>query len=502
MPRTTAHNHGVRARGHVRFARLKTQRIGALLLALLTCLLSSTSTALATVDPTPVGTFPPCPAAVNGQPLEAPYSAARGEAITNDGGQTVTLGCAYAAVGNQSVIGIDAVYATPIATSAEIQAWSTADANGQAALYGCGANPNIPQAEFVSPDHWAFVWVVGYTAPPATTKSAALAFLDTVSKSFAKACPPVAAAAGNESAITPNELAIAAGIILLLLIAGTIAVRSVRSPKPAPPPPPKVRSGPDYVAVEVMNDLIINAITGEVPPGDHFLGPDPYHEPAPPSPVSPPSTASVPSDPPDAVTPAKIADLETQFEKTIDHGLAYGYYVRNPDLVHKAWSNTFGRVEEVIDNTTGGQCQECAAWGRSWISDYVRDKFGPGAIVDDLLVHTGLPGLGDYINHIATRVILPDGQRLMLDYWEQMGRSHGTVPAKLVPEDQWVEKWKGELPDGAIVSRTDIETTLHDLMTTLPTEQAAARFRQLYGVFPKSRLAVETLLKSWDSNPW
>jgi hypothetical protein len=87
--------------------------------------------------------------------------------------------------------------------------------------------------------------------------------------------------------------------------------------------------------------------------------------------------------------------------------------------------------------------------------------------------------------HVATRVILPDGRRFVLDYWEA-NRGSG-LP--MVSEEQWVARWKGRLGEDARYFGSDVNEAVENKLASQveafqerrggPPEEALANFRRL-----------------------
>jgi hypothetical protein len=152
--------------------------------------------------------------------------------------------------------------------------------------------------------------------------------------------------------------------------------------------------------------------------------------------------------------------------------------------------------------------------GEEWMRPYVEQTFGAGAIVDTLSLDSNAWGLELGLekvygvrfpaNHAATRVILPDGRRYIMDFWDQIGRSQGT-PARLIPEDAWTQQWRGELLGGGTVSRTSYEQALHDEVDAWGEQDGPAHFREQFAKHNITRLTsvqVETMIRSWRASPW
>lgn len=162
--------------------------------------------------------------------------------------------------------------------------------------------------------------------------------------------------------------------------------------------------------------------------------------------------------------PAKLEELKNKFQQMMNDKTDEQYFVKNEDLVTKIWNSLPGAM--IRDWWQGNhlwQCGEFAEWGQQWSQEFVKQTFGPGAVVDTINVQeassaaapagwTDIRSGRDLVNkidaiyeadHGAVRVILPTGERLVLDYWECMGRRGGQ--AKIYTEQEWLDKWREEI---------------------------------------------------------
>ncbi len=92
-------------------------------------------------------------------------------------------------------------------------------------------------------------------------------------------------------------------------------------------------------------------------------------------------------------------------------------------------ADTKARLREVLGDAADAAIVDLA------LVDVVRDSSVPGQV---------LAAYDTWIkpcNHVATRVILPDGRRYVLDYWEGMRGGQ----RQMVPEAEWRARWKERL---------------------------------------------------------
>jgi hypothetical protein len=337
--------------------------------------------------------------------------------------------------------------------------------------------------------------------PPAF--NSALAGLLAQAETVALSCDAsVAPAASDSGSPTEPEILLATGLIMTLLgglgpqllagllkllpnpsgpVAGTLLEAAVGDPNAGLP------SVPDQPAAPVDGTPLQPASSGNGanPPGR-------------PPPSEPPAVP--------VATPAQIGALQGQFAGSVQQRLDEGYWVRNPDLLSKAWNT----VAHPFWGSHSGQCGEFAANGVRWMTDYVQQQFGPGAIVDEVyvarrsvFVHNPdfLDELDAHLpmNHAATRVILPDGRRYVMDFWDAMGPSKGQPP-RLVPEGEWAGRWSQRIPSGQI-SRTEWEQQLREHILTMGENKGIKAFR-LHNAKTGDAARAETLINSWRVQPW
>jgi hypothetical protein len=190
---------------------------------------------------------------------------------------------------------------------------------------------------------------------------------------------------------------------------------------------------------------------------------------------------------------ACLAQLNSSVQATIDQKIKDGYYVRNASLISKLWNNTIGYVKnEALGTMKGGQCGEFGKWGMDWAKEPVEKIFGKDVIIDDITIYQN-----PLINHRAVKIILPDGQRYVLDYWEGVS----TGKASILPEATWINNWQGKVGfnNTADIHRTYHEQALESLIRNYGEEKGIAVFRSTYKQSPGKANAV---VNSYKTNPW
>jgi len=274
----------------------------------------------------------------------------------------------------------------------------------------------------------------------------------------------------------------------------------------------------------------------------------PLPPPAPPE-TAPPQTAppsDVPERPAEAdaapsdANPDDVRLLQTTFNHAVNKLIDQDKYVMNRNFVRKSWNWSLGGLANKLQGYTGGQCQQFAEWGNKLVTPAVKRIFGPDAIVDNIVVREqsslnpqGLSGQLDALveaNHIATRVILPTGERYVLDFWQAVGDSQDdlvgdavyqlrrgspkpAIPPRLIPEDEWTRKWLQKI--GQNDSYVDISHNQQSLKSEVELalrkyqhggfglDSEADALQLAFDKFCQSHPDVaDTLINSWRRQPW
>lgn len=223
--------------------------------------------------------------------------------------------------------------------------------------------------------------------------------------------------------------------------------------------------------------------------------------------------------PKSAVTPEKLLALQNEFQHIVDVKVNEGYYVMNKDALSKVWNWTVFLVRDPILDLKGGQCGEMADNGQGWLDKYVQDHFGREAIIDKVFIYeqsSRYPqNYRDYAdalyanNHAATRVILPDGESYILDFWEAIAERQSKGPGvplqiRIIPEKDWILKWKmniGSSSDPAEVSnvnpkQADLRNFLQQAGALHPLQIAHLPPDQ----YEKAVQVTQNALEQWRSN--
>jgi hypothetical protein len=201
----------------------------------------------------------------------------------------------------------------------------------------------------------------------------------------------------------------------------------------------------------------------------------------------------------------RIGELARCFAQSVRERIAEGYYVKNYSFVRHV--RTAGAaLNPFLDKSRGGRCGEYGEWGMKWIQPCV-DQYFPGAIVDDLFVEEKSTAhkkhVGDYVdaiyeaNHRATRVVLPDGRRFVVDYWDAIGSGQ----AELQPQTAWVKKWRDRIGSAdSVLSASDDEAILKKAVARYGEEKGFALFRKQNKGLKNAK--TELWIESWKREPW
>jgi hypothetical protein len=113
-------------------------------------------------------------------------------------------------------------------------------------------------------------------------------------------------------------------------------------------------------------------------------------------------------------------------------------------------------------------------------------------IIDDITIYQN-----PLITHRAVKIILPDGQRYVLDYWE--GVSSGK--ASILPEATWINNWQGKVGfnNTADIHRTYHEQALESLIRSYGEEKGIEVFKSTYKQDPGK---ANVVVNSYKRNPW
>jgi hypothetical protein len=208
----------------------------------------------------------------------------------------------------------------------------------------------------------------------------------------------------------------------------------------------------------------------------------------------------------------QLAQFRSGLDDIIRQKLEEGYYVSNPDIWQQAILDFpvlgTAMMEEVLrgaygDRTAGGvpiephplHCQECQEEGVKWIGGLVRQTFGPGTILEQLVVNPD-----SYNNHIANQITLPNGERFIVDIWQ--GLKDGG--ARVFREEDWINAWQtkiggsDDIKNTIPVLRNNHEIDLDDDIRKYGVDKGIDYFRK----HSKNPEIAKTIINSYLKKPW
>lgn len=195
---------------------------------------------------------------------------------------------------------------------------------------------------------------------------------------------------------------------------------------------------------------------------------------------------------PSELTPEQLEILREKMNQVIQEKAKEGYFVRNRNVATKILWNfpALGSGLERILGLKGGQCGEYGEWGAEWSKDFVQEVAGKGTIITSIALERNR-----FMNHRATKIITPSGERFVLDYWEGMIEKK----PKIYSEKEWVEHWKKKLGGNPkIVDQSELELSLKKFIQDFGEQKGIELFRRTV----KDRDAAEIIIRSYKRDPW
>jgi hypothetical protein len=148
-----------------------------------------------------------------------------------------------------------------------------------------------------------------------------------------------------------------------------------------------------------------------------------------------------------AVTPqaqspeAQMAALHQQVKQIIELRRKEGYVPTHPSVGANLWGSTLTAVMQAgVPGFTCGHCRNFAGWGIQWMWPVATQIFGEQVTVTEITCYRN-----EWISHQATRLILPDGQRYVIDFWE--GLLFGEP--RIYQENDWINHYRARVGGNA-----------------------------------------------------
>lgn len=202
-------------------------------------------------------------------------------------------------------------------------------------------------------------------------------------------------------------------------------------------------------------------------------------------------------DEPPAIDYTKVEEkLEKIMDEIVKDKTSEKYFVRNPGFTKKAWNNTLGWVlNEKYGDYKGGQCGDYAEWGAKWSREKIEKLFGKDVYVTKILVeNTTYSGS----NHAATRVVLANGDKYVLDFWEGIENKKSSV----YKEADWIKKQKNDFYFDIKVDYTPDETFDQDMLKEFIDKHGEKEGKVKYFNYQLNPTKAKTTIEAWEADPW
>lgn len=198
----------------------------------------------------------------------------------------------------------------------------------------------------------------------------------------------------------------------------------------------------------------------------------------------------------DGLNPEQLANLSKKMKQVIEDKTKEGYFVRNTNAAKKIFWNfpIVGKAVERAGGWKGGQCGEYGEWGKEWSKEFIREVVGEDAIITSTALERNY-----FKNHRATKVIMPNGERYVFDYWESMSSKE----PKIYTEKEWMDKWKKGLGGNPkVVEMSDDEMVLKTYIDNYGEEKGIDLYRRMDSQKGKDKGKTETIIRSYRRAPW
>lgn len=200
----------------------------------------------------------------------------------------------------------------------------------------------------------------------------------------------------------------------------------------------------------------------------------------------------------------RIGEFARCFEQSARDQIATGYRTKNYSFLREIRAAS-PATNPFSGRSRGGRAGEYAAWGVGWIKPCV-DRFFPGAFTDELLIEAKagahkkrVPDAAGSIyeaSHRATRVVLPDGRRVVVDYWAAIDSGQ----PQLQMQTAWIAAWRERIGAGAVVQLSDEEVLLAKTVKKNGEANGLAAFQKAVKNRKNGNAAL--WVTSWRREPW
>lgn len=152
--------------------------------------------------------------------------------------------------------------------------------------------------------------------------------------------------------------------------------------------------------------------------------------------------AAAPEAPAQAASGAAQMDaLHQQVRQIIEQRTREGYVPLHPSVGANLWGSALSAVIQAgLPGFTCGHCRHFSGWGIQWLWPVATQIFGEQVTVTEITCYRN-----EWISHQATRLILPDGQRFVIDFWEGILAGEPRIYA----ENDWITHYKARVGGNA-----------------------------------------------------
>ena len=201
---------------------------------------------------------------------------------------------------------------------------------------------------------------------------------------------------------------------------------------------------------------------------------------------------------------AFVGPLEDAFRSKVAEKKNEGYHTGRDDTVRSDWAE-HAMDGHYWDSQTQFNVKDAAIRGELWSEEFTRSITGAKSWLAGISISYKLPfepkDVIEWLqiivenNHLATRVILPDGSRMVLDYWTAIS---GGDP-RLLPEPEWIRLWRTQVGENYTVARTIEEQRLKEYIAYHGFDKASQEF---VAALPGRKSDADLLIRSWRWSPW
>lgn len=199
-----------------------------------------------------------------------------------------------------------------------------------------------------------------------------------------------------------------------------------------------------------------------------------------------------------------IRPLEDAFRMKVAEKKDEGFHTLRDDTVRGDWAD-HSMDAHYWDSLTQFPVNDASTRGVAWSEEFTRSITGAKSWLAGISISYKLPfepkDVIEWLqiivenNHMATRVILPDGSRMILDYWTAIS---GGDP-RLVSEPEWIRLWRTQVGEHYAVARTLEEQRLKEYISYYGFDKARQEF---IAALPDRKSDADLLIRSWRWAPW